>query len=344
MNRAEELQAFKKIDITLILAAAGYRYVANKSSHASALMVHESGEKLICAKNARSGDYVFCSITDPDKDHSGTAIDLVQAYLMPGASLPQVREYLRPFLNIGYGTTQLRPPAPHLYAPNLKASKTNFLAVQSRYEDMEPIGLFDPYLCDTRGIPTPLLQHPRISDRIRRCKRTGSIIFPHWGLDEGERILKGYEIKTPGQAGNFFSKSGRKSLFISRGFEHDTELAVFESSLDGLSYLALHDPDTTRIASISGKMNDEQPALLSRAIQRMPNGSTIIAGFDNDPDGHQLAERLAAIVTETKREDLEFRIAHPDQPGMDWNEALCQSNASQTFQSEPPTLSPEPQS
>jgi hypothetical protein len=69
-------------------------------------------------------------------------------------------------------------------------------------------------------------------------------------------------------------------------------------------------------------MNPGQPALIRAAIERMPEGSTIIAATDNDPDGRALAGEIETIMRATGRADLTFQADLPEGEGADWNNRL----------------------
>lgn len=188
----------------------------------------------------------------------------------------------------------------------------------------EPLDRPHAYLCNERGIPFGIVQSRRLSGRIRHCPRYGSIVFPHWGSTGAaggtERCLTGYEIK--GRGVNMFSKGGRKGLWMSAGFKHDRILAFAESGLDAVSYLAVTGVGDLRVCSLSGQMNPHQPALTRSAIERMGQGSEIVAAFDNDEAGDRLTENLLQLVKEIGRPDLAFREDRPQARGADWNQVV----------------------
>ncbi|QDU80745.1 hypothetical protein Pla110_24780 [Polystyrenella longa] len=318
-DRRSELEEFKRVNLSIIASSYGYEINRKKSTRHSVLMAN-GADKIIISQN---GDhYIFCSVHNLG---SGTAIDFIQTVIEPGCSLGRVRQLLRPFLNQSYLTT-IQQSYTGKYAAEIRPSETDLIAVAARYSKFDPIAQPHSYLCHERGIPFELLQSPRLRDQIRHSPKGGSIAFPHWGYEAGkeksERCLVGYEIKGPNV--NMFSKGGRKALWMSTALKGDHTLAVAESGLDALSYLALQGTEGTRVASISGKMNPEQPKLLRMAIERMTENSHIIAAFDNDPGGDELTERLQVIVSKTGRRDLEFKDVRPPARGSDWNQVLVQ--------------------
>jgi len=224
--------------------------------------------------------------------------------------------------NTSYLTT-VRQENEGRFATSIQPNQTDFPGVAQRYAAFLPIGHPHTYLCDERGIPFDLLQSKRLYGRVRHCPRRNTIVFPHWGCPSqsgsDERCLIGYEIKGPGV--NRYSKGGKKGLFISIGLKSDQHLAIGESGLDMLSYLALCGENQTRVISLSGKMNPQQPALLRSAIERMKEGTPIIAAFDNDKAGDQLTQELCDLITAMGRGDS-FQEDRPQKRGADWNQVL----------------------
>jgi len=317
-DRRSELTEIKKLDLSVIASAHGYEIQKKKSTKRSVLMSNGSDKIVISRKGSI---FVFFSVYDANK--SGTAIDFAQKVIEPGCDMGRVRQLLRPFLNAGY-MSNIRQEYKGRYAAEIKANSTDYKAVARRYSRFVPIDKPHPYLCSVRGIPFELLQSPRLYDRVRCCPRLGSVTFPHWGWPEGQEnkkpCLVGYEIKGPGV--NLFSKGGTKGLFISVGMKGDDRLAFTESGLDALSYMAVHGEQGLRVASLSGMMNaGRQPALVRAAIERMGEGSHIIAAFDNDAAGDKLCAQLEAIVKEVNRNSLIFQEDRPAR-GQDWNHVL----------------------
>ncbi len=315
-ERNSELDAFKKLNLSVIASAYGYVIDRKKSTRHSVLMSNGS-DKIIISQNGQH--YIYCSVHNPDSN--GTAIDFAQKAIEPGCSLGRVRQLLRPFLSSDYRLS-IESKYSGQFATEIKPSEMDLLGVAARYARFDPIAQPHPYLCQARGIPFELLQSNRLKDQIRHCPRRGSVAFPHWGrpkdTDSEERCLVGYEIK--GQGINRFSKGGRKGLWISAAKKGDQVLAFTESGLDAVSYLAARGTDRTRIASLSGKMNRQQPTLIQSAIEKMGQGSLVVAAFDNDKGGDELTEKLAQIVNAVNRNDLEFKEDRPLSRGADWNQ------------------------
>lgn len=320
-DREDELEAFKKINLSVIASAYGFA-VDPKETTRHTVMMRSANDKIgISQKN---GIYVFAS--NRDQNVSGTAIDFVRHYAEPGANLGRVRQVLRPFLGGSHLTTVLNEHAGS-YVKEIKASSSevDYLGIAARVSKFQKIDGHNDYLCNERSIPKELLEDPRIQGRVRVNPSHGAIIFPHYGAPDNnpqntERALCGYEIK--GEGVNFFSKNGRKGLWASAGNKSDRVLAVAESGVDALSYLALHGYEDTRIVSIGGQLNTFQPELIKSAIGKMGQGAVIASCVDNDAGGDKLNETIAKIVAECGRSDIEFKEHRPATRGDDWNTVL----------------------
>ena len=100
-----------------------------------------------------------------------------------------------------------------------------------------------------------------------------------------------------------------------------------ESAIDALSYAALFPDveDQTLYASLGGKPNVQQPALVQALIARLPERSEIVAAFDADEAGRRLVDMLrlaVAGVAAARGTDLIFGAHLPAQEGEDWNQIL----------------------
>ena len=263
------------------------------------------------------------------KYSNGTIIEFIATlkgfYSGSRINLGLVRQELRPFLNNGYFQS-VRQENAGRHATVTSEGHTDIAAVSRRYKQFLPLESPDPFLCQQRSIPFELLQHPRFYGRVRQCPRYQSIIFPHWGVGdtvaETSTCLVGYEIKS--ESVNFFSKGGRKGLFISRGFVEDTVIAICESGIDALSYAALRREAGMRVVSISGRLNPQQPALIQRAIEHLGEGAKVVAAFDNDAAGDVLTQQLAELVQKMQRGDVELIEDRPQARGADWNQILME--------------------
>lgn len=315
-SRPDELEHFKTdIDLRIVAAELGYEVNAKKSSRGSTAMDHPAGDRILVAL-APDGHYVYCSVHDPGD--AGSVIDLWQRHAPGGPhSLGAVRKALRPFL----GARGLAPPplssgrTQSAMLPNLRPVERDILGVQARYQGFKPLGGYHPYLCEERGIPPEILSQAFLAARLRVDER-GNAIFPHFN-DGG---LSGFEARNSGFVS--FSTGGTKSLFCTVPSDDDRTLVIAESAIDAISYSVIHGHDRARFISFSGGLNNDQPALLRQAMDKMPAGSEIVAAVDNDKAGDGYVSALGDLFRTLGRDDLVFREDRPTVAGTDWNDDL----------------------
>ena len=142
-GRIAELEAFKtSVNLTQYAAACGYQLDKRASSRNSAVMSHQSGDKIIIAKDM-DGHWIYFAIGN-DGDN-GSIVDFVQN--RQGGTLGDVRKELRPWLTGG------SPALPaDTYLPLLEPASKDLIQVRARYEAMKPIN-GHPYLEEERHIP-----------------------------------------------------------------------------------------------------------------------------------------------------------------------------------------------
>ena len=317
LYRESELDAFKRVDLSVIASSFGF-VVEKKRTTRSTVMMSNGSEKIAISYNGNH--FVYWTVGD-DRKRQGTVIDFIQTAVEPGANMGRVRQLLRPFLNSGY-MASVRQDNKGKYATKIEPYVTDFQAVAKRFSRFVPIAEPHPYLCNERGIPAELLQSLRIFGRIRQDKQ-GNVTAPHWGCPDGEQSEKrgivGYELIGPNL--KMFSKSGTKSLWMSVGMKEDNKLAVAESFLDALSFMTVHGEHGLRVASISGQMNSQQPDMIRSAIAHLGSGE-VIAAFDNDAGGDKLTQTLAEIVRSVGNAKIVFTDKRPQARGSDWNKVL----------------------
>lgn len=324
LDRHTELDEFKKLNLSVIAAAHGYEIDKRKTTK-STVMMRSNTDKI--AISQKGNHYVYWSVYDDSS--KGTVIDFAQKVIEPGCGMGRVRQLLRPYLGGGHMATLQRKHAGR-FVPRITESKLDLEGVAQRYSRFVPIAQPHKYLCDVRGIPFELLQNQRLYGRVRQCPRRGSIVFPHWGCPtqsgSAKRCLIGYEIKGPSI--NLYSKGGKKGLFISAGMKGDHTLAIAESGLDALSYMAVRGEQGLRVASLSGKMNPQQPELVRSAIASLGQG-TVVAAFDNDKAGDQLTQELSDLVKGMGRRDITFKEDRAPGRDADWNQVLVDRSSVQ---------------
>jgi hypothetical protein len=307
MNPDIELDAFKReIDLRQFAASFGYEMDRRESWRGSTVL-RRGGDKIVVKRN-HNGHYVFFSVRD-DRDN-GTIIDFVQR--RQHLTLGVVRQTLRPWIG--------RPAAALPLFPKLAPTSPDRVQVETEYRRMAK-ALRHPYLEQVRCVPATLLGAPRFAGRVRIDSR-GNAVFPHFDAAG----LCGYEIKNQRFTG--FAAGGQKGLWLSHRRPPDRRLVLAESAIDALSYAALFPDgeDQTRYASLGGKPNCKQPALVQTLIARLPARSEIVAAFDADEAGRRLVDMLrlavAGVAAARGRTDLIFRAHLPAREGDDWNRLL----------------------
>lgn len=287
-----ELEQFKTaIDLRAYAAAQGFRLDRKESYRGSAVMRHtESNEKIII-KRELDGHYLWFSVRTTA---GGTIIDLVRH--LRRFNLGQIRMELRPWIG--------KPPVAVPEFPALVGTTKDRLKVTARFARMKDAASGHPYLERERALPPSLLAHERFAGKIRIDAR-GNAVFPHFDADG----VCGYEIKHTGFTS--FASGGTKGLWLSHEFEDDERLVFCESAIDALSFAALFGEARTRFASIGGKPNPQQLALIRTAIERLPVGSEVVAAMDADEDGRKLAGVVGEAFEAADRNDLRFRVQEP---------------------------------
>ncbi len=327
-DEAEELERFKQ-RVNLIEYAATLGYVIDRkgSSRNSAVMKHPAGDKIVVAKG-EDLHWVYFSVGDP-ADH-GSIIDFVQRRGM-AETYGDVRKLLRPWSG-GARPPGTPPPPAEAFVADIEPSRKDVQAVRVRYEAMQPIDGRHPYLEDVRQIPAHILTDPLFADRIRTDAR-GNAIFPHFNHRDG---LCGYEIKGPGETR--FAAGGTRGLWCSRIGPADTRLVIAESAIDALSFAALKYAPGTRYVSTAGELGVDQPLLLQRAMEKLPDGGHVVLAVDNDPGGNKIGARIEAIFGMVDRPGLALAYERP-KTVKDWNDAL---RAPPTLGQWNPPLRPHP--
>lgn len=287
-----ELHDFKTaIDLRFYAAAHGYVFDRKESWRGSAVMRHPASNDKIIIKRGTDGHYLWFSVRT---DAGGTIIDFVQH--LRARSLGEIRKELRPWIG--------KPPVSIPEFPVLRETAKDRVKVGANLARMTDASSGHPYLEGERGLPPSLLAHKRFAGRIRLDAR-GSAVFPHFDTDG----VCGYELKN---AGGFtgFASGGVKGLWLSHEFDADVRLVFAESAIDALSFAALFGESGTRFASIGGKLNAMQPALIRAAIERLPSGEVVTA-MDADEEGAKLSGAVTEAFETARRDDLLFRRQEP---------------------------------
>ena len=302
LKRKEELEKFKtQINLVEYAQSQGYQYISQVSSRNSAVLRHESGDKIVVATDT-DGHGVYFSVFD--EADNGTIIDFVQNRHQVG--LKEVRKELRnwhwsPRTKTAKFTPRDKPQPINSNRLEIIKAASNFKVVQSH-----------PYL-DKRGIKQSTLKCDRFMGTVAVDNR-GNAIFPHYDQDG----ITGFTAKNDNYTG--FSKGGTKALWRSKPQSNDRRLVIVESAIDALSYHQLFsdkNPHTLYI-STGGTISSTQLDLIKTAMADMTKiGGEIVIATDNDRAGNKLAQTLA------KEAPTKSNISRnvPKQ-GKDWNELL----------------------
>lgn len=306
-----ELDEFKTaVNLSEFAAARGYALDARASSRNSAVMRHPNGDKVIIAKNEATNEWIYFSVRD-GRDN-GTVIDFLQN--RGGGSLGHVRKTLRAWL----GSPRPAGLQLHAFARDLVPVTKDRAAVLAEWEKAKACAAL-PYLTG-RGLGPDVLALPRFAGRVRVDRRNNAL-FPHYDKDG----LCGYEVKNKGFTG--FAPGGVKGLWYSATKQTDHWLVFVESAINAYSFHLIHGGDGARYMSTGGEFSPQQrgnldlkqPGLLRLAMERMPEGSVIILGFDNDAAGDAFAAEVKALVPSGRK----VRRMLPDPAtGKDWNDML----------------------
>lgn len=115
LARPDELALFKRvINLTEFAAGQGYTLDRQHSSRNSVAMHGPTGDKIIIARNAATGDWIYFRIGN-DQDN-GTIIDFLDH--RGQQSLGDIRKALRPWVGLP-GDPPKRPPA-DAYQPEVE--------------------------------------------------------------------------------------------------------------------------------------------------------------------------------------------------------------------------------
>lgn len=308
-TRPDELTLFKsQINLTEYAAAQGYTLNRQHSSRNSVAMRGPNGDKIIIARDAGSGHWMYFSVTD-ERDN-GTIVDFVDH--RQRLSLGAIRKALRPWLGLAADPPK-RPPIT-AYQPDVEPIQKDRAAMLAQFAAMTPIPHGHAYLEQERRIPRTVLEAPRFAGRIY-TDTYHNAVFPH----HDRAGVCGYELRNFRFKG--FAKGGQKGLWHSTTQGDDTALVITESAIDALSYHALHGLEQARYFSIAGEMNPLQRELLASGMAKLPAGGSVILATDQDAGGEKLARHIRDIATATGRGDLAVIDHRPDRAG-DWNDQL----------------------
>jgi Toprim domain-containing protein len=307
-----ELDQWKR-DVNLIAYAASCGYVFNKAKSSvnfPALRHPQTGHKMLIGKG-EDGHWLYYSVNTPE---SGSIIDFIQnreggRHVYP---IAEVRKALRSWTNAP-------PELPDFARAPIRHIPKDRAAVAATVEHATAVDSH-PYL-SRRGVSRDTLQHPRFRTTWRESgpRRhehdlpSRTVLFLH----RDEEGLCGFETK--GWHFTGFARGGTKALWWSLAKPNDNRLVITESALDALSYHEVNPHPRTRYVSFAGALNEQQPALIERAISWMPANSTVVAATDRDKDGERFAARISELCSNHSQVRFE---RHAPTRGKDWNDEL----------------------
>lgn len=282
-KRDEELERFKQqIDLSEYAKQSFGYEVDKKKSSANSLCLKSDRDKILVKQDAKSGNWVYASITD--SNDKGSIIDFLQK--RRSLNLGQVRQELRGYMGISRTTTvKAAPPKPVKEKPPI--SHKELLA---KLEDMSRDATKAKFL-NKRGIDAATLKSRRFAGTVL-SDRKGNAIFPH-------RNLQGYcGLERRNSDFKSFLKGGKKGLWVSKTFKSDKYLFVAESPLDCLAHAQMH-PERTdiRYVATSGTLANETKKLLLAAAKKIREiGGKVVLGLDNDEAGRKMTEELKELL------------------------------------------------
>jgi len=301
-TRQEELEKFKtKINLVEYAQSQGYQYLTKQSSRNSAVLAHESGDKIVVATDTDGHGIYFSIIDNAD---NGTIIDFVQNRSSIG--LKQVRQELRNWHELP--KTQPAKYIPREKPQPISRDRLKIMSAASRFKVVQE----HDYL-EKRGIDQSILKNDRFVGTVAIDNR-GNAIFPHYDQDG----ITGFTIKNENYTG--FSKGGTKALWRSQTNEGDRRLVIVESAIDAMSYHQLFTEKNphTRYISTGGTISSLQLDLIKTAMADLTKtGGEIVIATDNDKAGNKLAQTLT--VEAPSQSNITRDIP---KLGKDWNELL----------------------
>jgi 5S rRNA maturation endonuclease (ribonuclease M5) len=281
----------------------GYQVLHLESSKSS-VMLQKGPDKIVVATD-QDGHGVYFSVRD--SSDAGFIIDFVQSRM--SVNLGVVRRKLRPWIGGSEGVPDRKPSALRPSLP-IRTSKDRAGVVASLRRYFDIVVDRHSYL-ESRAIVPGTVADPRFRPVVLMDER-GAAIFPH-----RDRLgWCGYEIKNAGMTG--FAKGGQRGLWQTPNVNTASRVVVVESAIDALSHAQLSRDSEAAYISTGGSLSASQTELLRTVFdQAAKRGAAIIIATDNDPPGHELADKLQAMAGDTT-------VVRELPRAKDWNEQLQQ--------------------
>lgn len=170
------------------------------------------------------------------------------------------------------------------------------------------------YLCKTRGLDYDLISSLVRQGIISQEQKTGNVLFKYY--DENGKIIGAEKVGTSTEhkfKGIATGSAGGHGFEIVRGTGEKT--FFFESAIDMLSYLQMHDKELTDCRLVS--MMGVKPNIVLDTMRRHNiSPENVFLCSDNDTAGNEFADRLREEYPDMKR------IITSD-TYKDWNDMLC---------------------
>lgn len=169
------------------------------------------------------------------------------------------------------------------------------------------------YLCKTRGLDYDMLYALVKKGTISQEEKTGNVLFKYFGTDGkvigAEKVGTSTEHKFKGIA---TGSAGGHGFEVVRGTGE--KAFFFESAIDMLSYLQMHDQelDNCRLVSMMGVKPN---IVLDTMLRHNISPENVFLCSDNDTAGNDFAQRLQEQYPDMKR------VITPD-TYKDWNDML----------------------
>lgn len=169
------------------------------------------------------------------------------------------------------------------------------------------------YLCKTRGLDYDMFSALVKKGTISQEEKTGNVLFKYFGTDGkvigAEKVGTSTEHKFKGIA---TGSAGGHGFEVVRGTGE--KAFFFESAIDMLSYLQMHDQelDNCRLVSMMGVKPN---IVLDTMLRHNISPENVFLCSDNDTAGNEFAQRLQEQYPDMKR------VITPD-TYKDWNDML----------------------
>jgi len=295
----QELNRFKtNINLAEFATAFGYYKDKEKSSINAPVMRHENGDKIIIGKDRSDGHYIY--FNPNDEGDSGTVIDFVKN--RTGETLGYIRKRLRSWLH---------NPQPQENIP-VKASTKDALRIANIWSAIEETtSPFDSHW----GV------HHVTLDRLQRMRnvKRGKDHEYYFALSDLNGIC-GIERRT--REDKHIISGSTKGVFVDGEIKEAKEIVIFESPVDMISYMELHNQiyDTDRYYVCTMGSIGESAEKSLEAIFDYNKDANIIVAVDNDQGGDTITEKIATILS---RVDGNISRASRHKPTTkDWNDDL----------------------